>query len=778
MSEPLRVLQVEDSESDAALILRLLKNGGYDVRGERVEDPNEMWAALKSQTWDVIISDHRMGQFDAPGALRILHETGQDIPFIIVSGSIGEELAVRMMKSGAHDYLLKNNLARLVPAVDREIREARARRDRRQAEKDLRDSEERLALAIEATQLGTFDFSPETGRLVCSDLTRRHFGLPPDAEVSPDTFRRGLHPDDREQADQMVKRLLQPGSNGQYAAEYRTIGIEDGVERWISSWGRVFFDPLGRPVRFVGVTLDVTERKRLEEQFQRAQLRLRQIVVSSPAVLFTLAIEGNEIRELTWSSDNVREILGYAPEAAIGLAWWTACVHPDDLERVRAAAHADLFTRGFTTQEYRFRHGDGSYRWTRSAIRLIREEAGPAREAVGAWSDITDQKRAEEEQTRLREQLQQAQKLESVGRLAGGVAHDFNNLLTVINGYTSMLLEELTPDNPMHESVMEIKIAGERGAALSQQLLVLSRKNVVQQKYINLNDIIVEVEKMLGRVIGEDVRLESALSPSLQQVQADPGQLHQVLMNLAVNARDAMPGGGTLRIETANVDFEEGGLPAGMTPGRYIQLKVSDTGIGMSKDVQSHLFEPFFTTKEIGKGTGLGLATVYGIVKQCGGSILADSEPGRGTVFTIHLPRADAVDAEETAEPVASMLRGTETILVVEDQEQLRVLAGRMLRRYGYRVLEAADSAEAQLHSKNYEGEIHLMLTDIVMPGLSGLELADLFKAQRPLMKVVFMSGYSDRAVARSLELAGIYLAKPFSPTALASKVREVLDTP
>ena len=419
---------------------------------------------------------------------------------------------------------------------------------------------------------------------------------------------------------------------------------------------------------------------------------------------------------------------------------------------------ADLFARGHGTYEYRFRHGDGSYRWTRCDLRLIRDEAGRSSEAVGAWSDITERKQAEEEQSKLREQLQRAQKLESIGRLAGGVAHDFNNLLTVINGYSDLSLKGLIPGDPMRENIAEIRQAGQRATELVRQLLLLSRKQVAQASEVNLNDIISEVGKMLARVIGEDIRLEFALNPSLGWILADPGQLHQVLMNLAVNARDAMPGGGTLLIETANVDLEESYSQqhVNVKPGPYVQLKVSDTGIGMTKDVISHIFEPFFSTKKPGEGTGLGLASVYAIVQQSGGSIWVYSEPGAGTTFTIYLPRVDAgVNPRQEAEPTPDALRGTETILVVEDQDQLRRMAGRILRSYGYRVLEAANAGEALLHSERYAGPIHLLLTDVVMPKMTGSELASRLRPLRPSMEVIFMSGYSERAVTDRLELAG-----------------------
>jgi PAS domain S-box-containing protein len=782
MSTLLRLLQVEDSESDAALIARLLGKGGYAIESTRVDDASAMEAALAAATWDIIIADHNMGQFDAPGALRVLHQSGQDIPFIVVSGSIGEEMAVTLMKSGAHDYVLKNNLARLVPAVERELREAQTRRERSQAESALRDSESRLALAIRATHLGTFDLLPHIGVMFFSEQTRIHLGHSPEMQPTFETLRRSLHPDDCERVLAAMATLLEGDKEAQYADEYRTVGIEDGVERWISAWGRVFFDTERQTMRCVGVTLDVTEKKKLAEQFQNAQRRLRDIVVSSPAILFTMALAGDQIHGVSWISENLFEILGYRPEQALGIQWFMSGTHPDDLLRVRTATTQGLFTVGHTEDEFRFRHADGSYRWTQCDIRLLRDEAGRAIEAVGSWSDISGRKRGEEEERRLREQLQQAQKLESVGRLAGGVAHDFNNLLTVINGYSDLLLKQITADDPLYEGLTEIHLAGERAATLSQQLLVLSRKGVVQPKNLNLNDIIVEVERMLHRVIGEDIRLESILDDSLGRVLADPGQMHQILMNLAVNARDAMPGGGTIVIETENVELDESYtlLHAEVKPGRYIRLKVSDTGAGMTKEVQSHLFEPFFTTKKAGQGTGLGLATVYGIVKQCAGSIWVYSEPGDGTTFSIYLPRVDEPCAEEVADVPTPLLRGTETILVVEDQEQLRKMAAKVLRGYGYTVLDAATPLEALALSARHSDTLHMLLTDVVMPGMSGPELAARLHHLRPSMKIVLMSGYCERNVAdrSNTDLCDGYLAKPFSPQSLAAKVYDTLHPP
>ena len=655
--------------------------------------------------------------------------------------------------------------------------------ERDRANEALREREEHIRLLLDSTAEAIYGIDPRGCCTFANSACARLLGYADPSQLLGRNMHALVHHTRKDGSPYPVEecRVFRafPQNQGSHADDevlWRADGSSFPAEYWsypIRRGGQV----VGSVVTF----LDITERRQLEDQFRRAQQRLRDVVVSSPAVLFTLAIVEDQVQGISWTSDNLREILGYPPEVAIGPDWWPANVHPEDLERVKAQTDADLFTRGHSTQEYRFRHGDGSYRWTRCDMRLIRDETGRPSEVVGALLGITERKRAEEEQFKLREQFQQAQKLESVGRLAGGVAHDFNNLLTVINGYSNLLLAELTPNDPMHESVTEIRQAGQRAEALVRQLLLLSRKQVTQASVVNLNDVITEVEKMLARVIGEDIRLESVLSPSLGCVLADPGQLHQVLMNLAVNARDAMPGGGTLLIETRNVDLDDSYVEqhAEVKPGPYAQLKVSDTGIGMTKDVMSHFFEPFFTTKKPGEGTGLGLATVYGIVKQSGGSIWVSSEPGKGTAFTIHLPRIDVgVKTQPEAEPVPASLRGTETVLVVEDQEQLRKLVGRVLRTYGYRVLEAANPGEALLHSERYAGPIHLLLTDAVMPGITGPELAGRIKPLRPSMEAIFMSGDSERAITEGLELAGSYLPKPFSPEALAAKVRAVLGAP
>ncbi len=396
-------------------------------------------------------------------------------------------------------------------------------------------------------------------------------------------------------------------------------------------------------------------------------------------------------------------------------------------------------------------------------------------------SDITERKRAEEEKATLQEELRQSQKMEAIGGLAGGIAHDFNNLLTVISGNCQLSLLELKEGDPLRGNIEEIKVAAERATSLTRQLLAFSRRQVLNMKVLDLNTIIKDLEKMLRRVIGEDIELVTWFADDLGMVKIDPGWIEQVIMNLAVNARDAMPRGGKLIIETTNAEVDESFTRSHVTvkPGRYVKLCVNDTGMGMPPEVKEHLFEPFFTTKEKGKGTGLGLSTVYGIIKQSGGDIWVYSEPGLGTTFNIYLPRVDEsledIRIKVTREEIP---RGGETILLVEDEEDVRRLAVRILERQGYTVLEASCGMDALVLCKERKEPLHMILTDVVMPGMSGRQLADQLIPLHPKMKVLYMSGYTDNAVIHHgiLEDRVDYLQKPFTIDGLTRKVREVLD--
>ena len=403
------------------------------------------------------------------------------------------------------------------------------------------------------------------------------------------------------------------------------------------------------------------------------------------------------------------------------------------------------------------------------------------RRVIADAQAVAAHKEGQEALRRAEEQLQQAQKMELVGQLAGGIAHDFNNLLTVINGYSEMLLADSPPGDPSRESLNEIRSAGERAAALTQQLLAFSRKQMVQPAVLNLNKIVTEIEKMLRRLIGENIKFVTRLAPDLGNARVDVGQIQQVIMNLAVNSRDAMPRGGSLIIETANATFDEAYAAAhpGARAGAFVMLGVTDTGIGMTAEVKERLFEPFFTTKPKGSGTGLGLATVYGMVQQSDGWTWVYSEENRGTAFKIYFPRTDAPLAETNHKPKTD-LRGNETILVVEDEPGVRHLAIEALQRYGYAVISAASGSEALSLAQEFPDRIDLLLTDVVMPGLNGRELASQLREVRPQMRVLYMCGYTDNAIVHSgtLEPGLVLLQKPFTPESLAERVRDVLTAP
>ena len=553
---------------------------------------------------------------------------------------------------------------------------------------------------------------------------------------------------------------------------------------------------------------EIKERRAAEEEVQKAnsQLELRVTqrtaeLAQSESMFRQLA---DAIPQMVWVAGpngfveylNRRwfEFTGATTEQSAGMAWQQS-LHPDERAFAVNLWSNSIRTGAIFELECRLRASSGAYRWF---LGRGTPGFGPKREIVkwfGTFTDIDDQKRSAEslkhvvedlrrEMERRRDvedQLIQAQKMEAIGRLAGGVAHDFNNLLTVILGYNEMLRDQVTQDPEALDYASEVLHAAQRASALTNQLLAFSRRQVAVLRVLDLNEVVQHIEKMLRRIIGEDIELEIRLAPGLRPVKADPAHLDQVIMNLAVNSRDAMPGGGKLTIETANVELSEdyAGRHLDVQPGSYVLLAVTDTGSGMDEVTKSRLFEPFFTTKEKGKGTGLGLSIVYGIVKQNGGEILVYSELGRGTVFKIYLPVAQAPIEGLPAEVAeVEWKNATETILVVEDEDQVRSLTQTILSRRGYRILEAASGKEALRILREHKEPIHLLLTDIVMPEMSGVELAREVERTRPGMRVLYMSGYTDTGAANQGLLTSDmwFIEKPFTSAALHKKVREALN--
>jgi two-component system, cell cycle sensor histidine kinase and response regulator CckA len=483
--------------------------------------------------------------------------------------------------------------------------------------------------------------------------------------------------------------------------------------------------------------------------------------------IFILNLDGQVLE----ANPRAEEMLG-RPSSEIHGQSWRSFVPAAELEH-----DENLFQQLRTEKALRA----DNVHLTRADGRLVCVDFSASLVEVGGEQVILAMAHDVTQRVRLEQQLRQSQKMEAIGRLAGGVAHDFNNLLTIINGYGEILLGALRPEDPMWELVAEIRQAGMRGASLTRQLLAFSRQQVVAPQVLDLNSVVADVDKMLRRLIGEDIVLTTRMDPALGSVKADPGQIEQVLLNLAVNARDAMPKGGRLTIETANMELDENCPDARpeIRPGRYVLLAVSDTGCGMDEATKAHLFEPFFTTKGLGKGTGLGLATVYGIVKQASGCIYIYSEPGRGATFKIYLPHIDeAVPSRRSSPGMSRIPGGTETILLVEDEDAVRALTRHVLQKSGYKVLEARHGGEALRLCGRHREPIHLLLTDVVMPEMGGRELADCLTSLRPEMKVLYLSGYTDDAVVRHgiLTADAAFLQKPFSVETLTHKVRDVLD--
>jgi PAS domain S-box-containing protein len=531
------------------------------------------------------------------------------------------------------------------------------------------------------------------------------------------------------------------------------------------------FAYLVKPFEMTHLTATVEQalhKRRLAEALRESEEQYRLVTENIADAVFLLDSDSR----LVFSNRSAELITGYAEPELRGRSI-LSLLTPESGDRLRAElARARRGRSPARFVEVQFARKDSRLLLAELHVTGVIKD-GLSIGQLGVARDISERRN-------LEEQLRHAQKIEGIGRLAGGIAHDFNNLLTAIGGRCYLLLRQLPEDSPLRGNVEIIKGATDRAARLTQQLLAFSRKQILELRVLDLNAIVAGIQPLLRRMIGEDIEVTALAEPDLGQIKGDPGQIEQVLMNLAVNARDAMPGGGRLIVETANVVLDEtyARTHSGVEPGPYVMLAVSDTGHGMDAAVQARIFEPFFTTKEIGKGTGLGLATVYGIVKQSGGHIAVYSEVGHGSTFKVYLPRVDGpLLAEEAPGPEAPAPRGWETVLVVEDDEALRTLAREVLTLEGYTVIESGQPADALARMERHEGPIHLLLTDVVMPQMSGIQLAELLRAARPGLKVLFMSGYTDGAMVRRGVLQGgtHLLNKPFTPDGLTRKVREIL---
>ncbi|MEV6633322.1 response regulator [Actinoplanes sp. NPDC051470] len=641
--DDIRLLLIEDSEDDAVLVANRLRRTGLRVAYERVETAEAMSAALLHQAPDIVISDNGMPAFNAEAALRLLRETGLDVPFIVVSGQIGEESATALMRAGAHDFVLKDKLARLGPAVQRELREARDRQDRRRAQAALRDSEERFRLVAENLQDVLFRFRP-------GPVPALEYISPAIATVT------GLLPDELYEQPELLFNILEP--------------------------------------------------------------------------------EDRDLMRRSWQSP---------PDGPLTLRW---------------------------------SRPDGSRAYAEQRLVTV-YDAGVPTAVEGILRDITEQVEAAEQRQELERKLHQVERLDSLGQLAGGVAHDFNNLLGVIGGYTNFVLDELGPDHPCRPDLENIDHAARRAAALTRQLLIFSRLQPSHPVVVNLNDVVGEIERLLRRTIGEDIEFSTDLRPDLEFVTIDPSRLEQIIMNLVVNARAAMPEGGHLVIRTASSNDVPATAIGNQPPSRrYVCLTVADTGCGMDEEVQQRAFEPFFTTRSTGQGSGLGLATVYGAVQEAYGAITVDSAPGAGTRITVYLPAADPPAPTTAPDGPAGEARAGrgEQILVVEDDDDIRTITRRVLTRGGYEVSDAATREEALGLVHDHTLSFDLLLSDVIMPGMPVLDFIRTVLAVRPSIHIVFMSGYTadgDRELPEGVPI----IDKPFSADTLLRQIQTTLNS-
>jgi len=645
--------------------------------------------------------------------------------------------------------------------------------DNKKAEEALRESEERMTLAIQAGNMGLFDLNVQTGEATVNPEYELMLGYDPaELHVSVAKWLERMHPDDREPVAAIYQAYVR-GELPHYRVEFRQ-RTRDGDWKWILSYGRIMErDAEGNPRRMLGVHVDINERKQVEEALRESNNRLRFALEGTNDGLWDVQMKTG----MTYLSPRGCEILGYQPDEACEVATvWADLVHPDDLpltnERLRA--HLEGRTPIFEVEQ-RLRMKSGDWKWVLARGKVVsRDEDGVPLRMTGTHTDLTEQKK-------LQEQLSQAQKMEAVGRLAGGVAHDFNNMLGVILGHAELAQKKEAASPALREHLEQIQKAAERSADIVNQLLAFARKQTITPRVLDLNESVETMLKMLRRLIGEGIELVWLPAKVLWPVRMDPSQIDQILANLCVNARDAVSGAGRITIETVNKTFDTAFCSGhkGFVPGEYVLLTVSDNGCGMDKEILSKIFEPFFTTKGVGEGTGLGLAMVYGIVKQNAGFIDVYSEPDQGTSFKIYLPRHLGKEEQAlTSGPMEPAERGHETVLMVEDEPAILDLGRQLLEMQGYRVLAASTPGEAIQLAEEHTGEIHLLLTDVIMPEMNGRELAKKLLSLYPGLKRLFMSGYTSDVIAHHGVLDEVvhFIQKPFSLDALAAKVRDALD--
>jgi len=757
-SEVKSLLIVEDDAGAARLQQQRLERAGFKT--VTATSTEQALAIVDQGGIELVVLDYRLpGSSNGLDFYAQLKAAGHDLPVIMVTGYSDEATVIRALRTGVRDFLTKSveYLDYLPKAVERVLKQVRT-------EQDLADSESRMAGIIGAAMDGIITIDGQSRIVDFNPAAEQIFGYAREQVVGRDMSEFIVPPPLRQLHKAGIARFLATGQGEIFGKRLEMAALRADGSQFAAELTVTPISGGSQPI-FTGFIRDISEHK-------LAQARLLEQATLLDKAHDAILVKDLDDRVLYWNQGAER-LYGWAADEALGRDLKELLYNTRSLELEQANSLATK-TGEWSGQLHQLgKDGQGiivDSRWT-----LVRDADGRPKSALVINTDVTEKKKIEM-------QFLHAQRMESVGTLAGGVAHDFNNLLTVILGYSEMLLSIHEADGSSDvEFLQQIFKAAERASLLTRQLLAFSRKQVLEPRILDLNAVVADTEKMLRRLIGEDILVRAVLAPSLDCVSVDPGQIEQVLMNLAVNARDAMPQGGELTIETANVELDEdyARSHSEVQPGRYVMLAVSDSGCGMDNATKAQIFEPFFTTKELGKGTGLGLATVYGIVKQSGGHVWVCSELGQGTTFKIYLPvKQAAVRAGEPAGVQQSALYGQETVLLVEDEDNVRALSRHALQTFGYMVLEARNPLEAVQLSEAHLGDIHLLVTDVIMPQLNGRRLAELLQPRRPAMKVLYVSGYTDDAIMRQgiLHADVSFLQKPFTPLLLGTKVREVLN--
>ena len=765
----LQVLVVGGDPKELGRITAFLKEAP-DIRFA-VEECPSLDAAIEGlgrRTVDALLLDLTPASGGLESVDRLQRQIPR-IPILILAEDRDEPSADQILRRGAQDFLLKSQIDGRM--LSRAIRYAVGRKH---TENALRESEERFELVARAIGNAVWELDLTSRRLRWNVGAHSFLGYPPETVISDyDHWRERLHPEDRERVLHSINDVISGGGRF-WMHEYRLL-CADGSYAHVFDRGEVIRDDQDKPRRMVGAMTDITERKRADDSLRETNETLRTLIQASPAGI--LVIDRREqVRIWNRAAEqifgwNAFEVIGHPIPmlaAAEGVDEWSPLARRVLAGEALSGWEISVKRRGGTPMEVSV---------SMAPLRNGRDQISGAMAVI---QDISQVKAAEKHRMQLEERLWQSQKMEAVGRLAGGVAHDFNNLLTAVSGYAELIQSRFEAPDPVRTYADEILTSSDRAAQLTRQLLAFGRRQILQPRVLDLNDVVRGMEALLRRLVGEHIDLGTALDPRLGSVRADQGQIEQVIMNLAVNARDVMPNGGKLTIETRNIELEESYFErhGRARSGPHVVLVVSDTGCGMNPETRSHVFEPFFTTKEQDKGTGLGLATVYGVVKQSEGDIWVYSELGQGASFKIYLPRIDQAPAPPKEGSRIQRRAATETILLAEDSDAVRRLLREILRKAGYTVLEARNGAEALETSRTFEGVIDLLLTDMVMPQMSGRELGAHLATKRPRMRVLFMSGYTEEAIVRNGVLAPgtAFLEKPFTPTSVITRVRELLD--